>query len=840
VSSGLPSASIVVNTLDRADSLAELLEACGQLTHPCFEVVVVHGPCTDHTEQVVARWEGRIRVRSCPEANLSISRNIGVAAAAGDVVAFIDDDGIPEPTWLEELCVAYLDPEVGAAGGVVYNHTGHEFQVRFMLSDRLGNTTEYQDLPPGEFCFPGSAHYPSMLGCNSSFRRSALLAVGGFDEEYDYYLDETDVCVRLVDAGWIIRSLDGAPVHHKYLPSGIRTHTKVVTHNHSVVKNKIYFSLVNGLEHWPWTDTMADDVRFATHRRNEMHHQLAVGQIDADGLQRGVQTVETGWRAGLEAGLAGRDRLLAPEAVEHNELVPFTTTMAADRLRLVLLSRTLPPESPGGVGRFMLDLARELVRRGHEVRIVTTSPDHNRVDLEAGVWVHRIRKHTREPVPSHLPKVPEPLWRNAAPVAEEVRRISRERPVDLVLSSIWDVEWVGVFGSSSLPIVSAYTTPFSVVRATQPETVGVPPFMADSIETLERWAQGAAHAVQANGEHIAQAVAQHSGVGFDPSGLFVVPLGSQQPRPAEPEMSSDRPVTCLFVGRLEPRKGIDLLLAAIPLILERDPSLRFVLAGQDDLPDGSGSTFRARFETDHPELVATGAVRFTGSVEYDEFCALLNEADVAVLPSRFESFGLVYVEAMAAGLPVVAIEGSGAEEVVVAQDTGLLCRANPESLTGAVLTLTGDIERAREMGRRGRARFQSNFTVEAMTDRFLDMFNRITARRPGSREWPVNNADLVELADGNQGLELTIGREVIVEVPEGRNTVVLAGLGGTRQSTVVLAADSQQEHVELQGEEFHHLVLESDTTQVTLTLRHGPTVALAALITANSDVQASV
>jgi hypothetical protein len=77
-----------------------------------------------------------------------------------------------------------------------------------------------------------------------------------------------------------------------------------------------------------------------------------------------------------------------------------------------------------------------------------------------------------------------------------------------------------------------------------------------------------------------------------------------------------------------------------------------------------------------------------------------------------------------------------------------------------------------------------------MTDRFLDMFNRITARRPGSREWPVNNADLVELADGNQGLEPTIGREVIVEVPEGRNTVVLAGLGGTRRSTVVLAAKS--------------------------------------------------
>jgi glycosyltransferase involved in cell wall biosynthesis len=835
----LPPVSVVVNTLDRAEALAALLSACQQLTYPRFEVIVVHGPCSDHTEEVLARWEGRITARSCPKANLSMSRNIGIAAAVGDVVAFIDDDGIPEPTWLDELVAAYADEEVGAVGGVVYNHTGHQFQVRFMLSDRLGNTTEFDDMPPGEFCFPGSRHYPSMLGCNSSFRRSALVEVGGFDEEYDYFLDETDVCLRLVDAGWVIRGLDGAPVHHRYLPSSIRTTAKVVTDNHSVLKNKIYFSMVNAVGDVQWTDVMADNVRFATHRRDEMHRQHVAGRIDAASYQRGMDTVETGWRAGLEAGLAGRRSMLAPDALERGELCPFPTTVAGDRLRLVFLSRTLPPETPGGVGRFMLDLARELVRRGHEVRIVTTSPDHDRVDLEAGVWVHRIRKHTRAPVPAHLPAVPEPLWHNAAPVADEVRRISRERPVDLVLSSVWDVEWVGVLGSSSLPIVSAYTTPFSVVRATQPEAVGVPPFMAEAIESLERWAHTAAHGVQANGEHIVEAVGRYSGVRFDPSGLFVVPLGS--PEPELPELPpAERPVTVLFVGRFELRKGIDLLLAAIPLVLGRDPSVRFVLAGPDDLPDGCGSTFRARFEADHPDLLASGSVRFTGPVGPDELVGLLAGADIAVLPSRFESFGLVYVEAMAAGLPVVALEESGADEVVAAGDTGVLCRADPEAVAEAVSVLVADPARASEMGQRGRARFEREFTVAAMADRFLAMFHRVGARRPGSEQWPADPARLVELGDGNRGLVLTAGEEVLLDLPRGRNTVVLAGLGDLERSTVVVTADGRPRQLEVRGEEFHHIVLDSGSAHAVVSLRAGPAVALAALITADAETPVEV
>ena len=72
-----------------------------------------------------------------PRVHLSKSRNIGIAHAAGDVIAFIDDDAIPEPYWLAELAAAYDAPDVGGAGGVVYDHTGASFQYEYSACSRV-------------------------------------------------------------------------------------------------------------------------------------------------------------------------------------------------------------------------------------------------------------------------------------------------------------------------------------------------------------------------------------------------------------------------------------------------------------------------------------------------------------------------------------------------------------------------------------------------------------------------------------------------------------------------------------------------------------------------------
>jgi glycogen(starch) synthase len=113
--------SLVINTTDRADSLRTLLRALDHQSYPHFEVIVVVGPTSDNTIEVLSEVEGRVRLLRCPKANLSRSRNVGLLAARGDIVAFIDDDAVPSRCWLEQIARLFKNPGLDATGGVVYD-----------------------------------------------------------------------------------------------------------------------------------------------------------------------------------------------------------------------------------------------------------------------------------------------------------------------------------------------------------------------------------------------------------------------------------------------------------------------------------------------------------------------------------------------------------------------------------------------------------------------------------------------------------------------------------------------------------------------------------------------
>jgi len=148
--------SIVINTDGRAGPLATCLESLRYLRYPDFEVVVVAGPTRDGTHELCEAWAGSIKYGLCPARNLSQSRNIGIAMAAGDIVAYIDDDAVPEPEWLDDIVRAFEDPQVGVAGGFVHDHTGKEFQWKYGTTDRFGKADEDWTGPAPEFNFPFS------------------------------------------------------------------------------------------------------------------------------------------------------------------------------------------------------------------------------------------------------------------------------------------------------------------------------------------------------------------------------------------------------------------------------------------------------------------------------------------------------------------------------------------------------------------------------------------------------------------------------------------------------------------------------------------------------------
>ena len=175
--------------------------------------------------------------------------------------------------------------------------------------------------------------------------------------------------------------------------------------------------------------------------------------------------------------------------------------------------------------------------------------------------------------------------------------------------------------------------------------------------------------------------------------------------------------TLLTVGRLVPRKGVDLVLLALPEVRRRFGSVRYVVAG--DGPD------RGRLEALARELGVREAVELRGRVPDEDVAWLYAACDAFVLPVRdewpsVEGFGLVYLEASACERPVIGARAGGAPEAVREGETGLL--VEPDDVRGLAAAITGLLEdpsRARELGRRGREVVLETATWERVADRML-------------------------------------------------------------------------------------------------------------------------
>lgn len=219
--------SVVIVSRHRPDALRRCLLGVSQLIYRPFEVVVVADPATCAGLRAVPQ-AAHIKLLAFDAANISAARNAGIDLAAGDVLAFIDDDAVPEPTWLTHLAGAFADPQVMAAGGFVRGRNGISFQSRATVVDGTGQETPLQlegDAPVVLSPSPGRAI--KTVGTNMALRRPAAVALGGFDPRYRFFLDETDLNMRLAARGWSTAMVPLAQVHHGFLESSRRRADRV-------------------------------------------------------------------------------------------------------------------------------------------------------------------------------------------------------------------------------------------------------------------------------------------------------------------------------------------------------------------------------------------------------------------------------------------------------------------------------------------------------------------------------------------------------------------------------------------------------------------------------------
>ncbi len=377
-----------------------MLRGIASLRYPLFELIVVFDPGDPATAQCLARHAIGAKLGHCAAANLAAARNIGLSLAAGDIAAFIDDDSVPEPDWLDQLNLGFAQPGTTAAGGAIRAQNGIAFQSRIVLIDAYGADHHREQLPPS---LP-AGFFPGLTGTNFAVHRTAALAIGGFDENFSYFLEETDFLRRLGDDGGI-RLIEAAEVHHGLAGGGMRTQGGAPNAVQTIARSKAYFCHVNRRPGTKFSDINSALKRFLAGKYWLIASSLLTARLNIGSASRLFRELHSGIREG--EALAKGPRSLADFAAPP----PFSRQpRQSPRHRLCILMKTRPRKSP------QWERIRELARSNYEVTIIWFGAGLlPAVHFADGVWQHRLSAGTRLP------------WRTASAIAAELDRISDRR-----------------------------------------------------------------------------------------------------------------------------------------------------------------------------------------------------------------------------------------------------------------------------------------------------------------------------------------------------------------------------------------------------------------------------
>ena len=182
----------------------------------------------------------RPRLLDARPPGLSVSRNIGIRESSGELVAFIDDDAVPDPWWLDDIVPAFDDPEVAVAGGPVYDFDGRLFSTHAIADAHGDASIRTSGMNPTRLlAAPCSDLTMTPIGTNSVFRRAVLVEAGGFDEEFGNYFDETELCRRLTKRGWVVEARPSGFVQHLRDPSRSARSDRIIRDLYPILQESV-------------------------------------------------------------------------------------------------------------------------------------------------------------------------------------------------------------------------------------------------------------------------------------------------------------------------------------------------------------------------------------------------------------------------------------------------------------------------------------------------------------------------------------------------------------------------------------------------------------------------
>jgi glycogen(starch) synthase len=383
-------------------------------------------------------------------------------------------------------------------------------------------------------------------------------------------------------------------------------------------------------------------------------------------------------------------------------------------MKICLYSPNYPGiNGEGGIGTYTRQLSRALSSLGHEPHILTPGPAREMV--------------SDGPLTIHLTPIDySPVLDRLMPGAGACRRIAAAMRQIVARHAVEVVEfpnWGGVglaycLGRPAPMVVRLHT---SALECSLIDGVGPSRLIAWDIRR-ERWLNLSADSLVTHSWAHRTRMAEELGINEDrinvvPHGIEVHPQFQRRPR-------CDNELRVVYLGRMEKRKGTIDLLNAIPEVLRVVPEARFILIGSDRPHCPGGRTHAQYLEDEFPAEVRR-RISLAGRLPDCEVDEQLREADLFVAPSLYESFGLIFLEAMRWGTPVIGTTVGGIPEIVEHEKTGLLVDATqPSQLAQAMITLLRNDDLRHRLGEAGRRRVESSFNVDRMARQSVQLYER--------------------------------------------------------------------------------------------------------------------
>lgn len=413
-------------------------------------------------------------------------------------------------------------------------------------------------------------------------------------------------------------------------------------------------------------------------------------------------------------------------------------------MRVLMVSWEYPPVVVGGLGRHVHALATELVAAGHEVVVLSRRPagtdasTHPTLDEDVG----GVRVLAVAEDPAHLEfdrdMVAWTLAMGHALLRAALTRLDGWRP-DVVHAHDWLVAHPAIALADMLGVPLVAT--FHATEAGRYSGWLSSP-LSRQVHSVEWWLAQRADSVITCSAAMRDEVAELFDINAEPISVLhngIAPrgwrVGPSRVAAARRRYSPRGEALLLYFGRLEYEKGVQDLIAALPRVRRAHPGVKALVAG-------TGTAADMLVETARTHRVRR-SVQFLGHLPDGELAAVLAAADAVVLPSRYEPFGIVALEAAAAGAPLVASTAGGLGEVVVDGETGVSFPAGDvAALAGAVKRVLADPAAAAQRARAARARLGSDFDWARIAAGTAEVYAAASTRGPvelGRPKIPTGN-----------------------------------------------------------------------------------------------------